>query len=51
MKDAGYVLSRYLVEAFPTDEQLEAMRAAQAAIDEGDADGGRMVRPSQANLA
>ena len=30
MKDAGYTPTRYLVESFPTREQLEAMTAAQA---------------------
>jgi hypothetical protein len=30
MKDAGYTPARYLVESFPTAEQLEAMNAAQA---------------------
>jgi hypothetical protein len=30
MKDAGYTPPRYLVEGFPTTEQLEAMKAAQA---------------------
>ena len=30
MKDAGYTPTRYLVESFPTADQLEAMRAAQA---------------------
>lgn len=30
MKEAGYSPPRYLVESFPTSEQLDAMRAAQA---------------------
>lgn len=30
MKEAGYTSPRHLVESFPTPEQLEAMRAAQA---------------------
>jgi hypothetical protein len=30
MKDAGFTPPRYLVESFPTPEQLEAMRGAQA---------------------
>jgi hypothetical protein len=29
MKDAGYTPPRYLVEGFPTPEQLEAVRTAQ----------------------
>ena len=29
MKDAGFTPPTYLVESFPTPEQLEAMRAAQ----------------------
>lgn len=33
MKDAGHALPRFRVEAFPSAEQLEAMRAAQAARD------------------
>ena len=31
MKDAGFTPPRYLVESFPTTEQLEVMRAAQGA--------------------